>query len=128
MDRTSVPDRALAHALSYAQELIEGSFFTTASFNQIPEHLLQLKASTPGNRATSMEWKQWAANFQFARFKALELNPEQVLFSTEELRAFGNSLYATEILVRCKESAVRISQSSWEEIEARLLTLDEIPA
>ncbi len=55
-------------------------------------------------------------------YEALELSQESVTFSDEEAEALKNYLYATELLIRCKESAIRVSRSEWDSLEARLLT------
>jgi|GEM_PF-6820180 len=38
-----------------------------------------------------------------------------------EANALSNSLYACELMVRCKEAAVCVSRSTWEQIEGRML-------
>ncbi|NEZ57704.1 hypothetical protein DXZ20_18970 [Leptolyngbyaceae cyanobacterium CCMR0081] len=50
------------------------------------------------------------------------LEKELITFSLEEAQAQANYLYATKLIIDCKNSAVRVSRKQWEAIEARLLT------
>lgn len=43
----------------------------------------------------------------------------------DEYEALGNYLYACELMVRCKESAVKVT-SVWDDIESRMLTLPSL--
>ena len=40
-----------------------------------------------------------------------------------EIQALIDYFYATELMIRCKEAAVRVSPPVWEEIESRILTV-----
>lgn len=54
-------------------------------------------------------------------FDALHLNPETAKLVEQEARALGNYLYTCELMVRCKETAVRVSPQVWAGIEDRML-------
>jgi hypothetical protein len=41
--------------------------------------------------------------------------------SQEEIKALDNYLYANHLIIQCKEAAVRVSPTTWEAIEARML-------
>jgi hypothetical protein len=49
------------------------------------------------------------------------LTPEMVDLSGEEIKALDNYLYANHLIIKCKEAAVRVSHTTWEAIEARML-------
>jgi hypothetical protein len=49
------------------------------------------------------------------------LTPEMVNLSEEEINALDNYLYANHLIIKCKEAAVRVSPTTWEAIEARML-------
>lgn len=53
----------------------------------------------------------------------LKINPERINFSANELNMLLDLLYANELMVKCKESAVRVSPKVWAEIEERMLTV-----
>ena len=56
---------------------------------------------------------------------ALHLAPEIVKLSQEEANALGDYLYANDLIIQCKETAVRISAKTWDEIESRMLLVPE---
>lgn len=66
----------------------------------------------------------WANQLEFIWLEALELDVEDITFSWEEAGALQNYLYANELLIQCKEAAIRVSRREWEALERRLLTLD----
>ena len=43
--------------------------------------------------------------------------------SEVEIKALIDCYSATELMIRCKEAAVRVSSQVWEEIESRILTV-----
>ncbi|KYC34553.1 histidine kinase [Scytonema hofmannii PCC 7110] len=54
-------------------------------------------------------------------FNTLRLNSDLIYLSEEEIEALKNYLYANSLLVQCKQAAVRISPTTWEAIEKRML-------
>ncbi|MGB7086038.1 MAG: hypothetical protein WBD47_10825, partial [Phormidesmis sp.] len=56
-------------------------------------------------------------------FSALNIEPKMVMLSREDSQSLANYLYACELMVRCKEGAVRVSPDVWAGIESRMLTV-----
>jgi len=54
-------------------------------------------------------------------YNALNLTPDLLNLSKAELTALQNYLYANELMVRCKESAVLVKKVVWSGIEERML-------
>ncbi|MEC4881771.1 MAG: hypothetical protein SAL70_10565 [Scytonema sp. PMC 1070.18] len=54
-------------------------------------------------------------------FNTLRLNSDLIYLSEEEIEALKNYLYANSLIVQCKQAAVRISPTTWEAIEKRML-------
>ncbi|GAB4151856.1 MAG: hypothetical protein Fur0046_31270 [Cyanobacteria bacterium J069] len=54
-------------------------------------------------------------------YVALQLEPEVGKLSEDEAEALENCLYVNELMVRCKEAAVRVSPKVWAGIEERML-------
>lgn len=46
---------------------------------------------------------------------------DTAILSVEEAYALNNYLYVTELMIRCKEAAVRVSPDTWAGIEDRML-------
>ena len=56
---------------------------------------------------------------------ALNLTPDLLNLSESELTALQNYFYANELMVRCKESAVRVTEGVWAGIEERMLKVQD---
>ena len=52
---------------------------------------------------------------------AFNLSPDIINLSKEEAKALENYLYANNLLIQCKQASVRVSPTTWEGIEARML-------
>ena len=48
-----------------------------------------------------------------------------LFLAEEELHALEKYFYANELMVKCKEAAVRVSPQLWAEIEERMITIRE---
>ena len=53
--------------------------------------------------------------------KYLELNQELIIPKNDEIKALANYLYICELMMRCKDSALRVSRGVWESIENGIL-------
>ncbi|NET50925.1 MAG: hypothetical protein F6K09_19990 [Merismopedia sp. SIO2A8] len=58
--------------------------------------------------------------------KTFQLDPDYWIFSQSEQSALGSYFYANELMVKCKESAVRVSPRIWKELEAQMVTVKEV--
>lgn len=56
---------------------------------------------------------------------ALKLPSEWVNLSGEDIRLMKDYLYSNELMVLCKEGALRVSEKVWTSIEERMLTVDQ---
>jgi tRNA isopentenyl-2-thiomethyl-A-37 hydroxylase MiaE len=45
--------------------------------------------------------------------------------STEEFRALEKYLKVVKLILDCKDAAVRVSRTAWEQLEAKLLTVPD---
>ena len=77
----------------------------------------------PDNNASSTASENWADELECFWLETLELNKAALTFTKEEAEALENYLYATELLIRCKNAAIRIPKQAWAELEAQLLTV-----
>ncbi|MBD2113976.1 MULTISPECIES: NACHT domain-containing protein [Cyanophyceae] len=55
----------------------------------------------------------------------LQIDPTSLILKDKELRALENYFYANELMVKCKEAAVRVTPELWAEIEERMVTVRE---
>jgi hypothetical protein len=117
-------DRAIAIAIDRAIAN-EHYFLNAQSMQKIANELSIHQKNLPSKNTPLENWHNWANRLQFIWLEALNLNGDSVSFSLEEAQALRDYLYATELLIRCKESAIGVSRSEWEAMESRLLTVAE---
>ena len=58
-------------------------------------------------------------------FSSLGFYFHNLHLSREELRQFVDYFYTLELMVRCKEAAVRMSPQVWADIESRMVTVPQ---
>ena len=118
-------DIDIVRAKASINELINAQVFKlkNLSIDQLYAQLTQLQQSIPGEDDSSEQWLQWADQLESAWPNALNLTKEDLTFSKAEAEALQDYLCTNELLICCKQSAVRVSRKAWEDLEARLLTL-----
>jgi len=79
----------------------------------------------PDEDAAPEAWRRWADELEAIWLGAFDLTKEMITFAKADAEALEHYLYLTELLIRCKDSAVRVSKTEWAALEARLLTLPE---
>lgn len=52
---------------------------------------------------------------------ASNLSPDIINLSQEKAKALKNYLYTSHLIIQCKQASVRVSPTTWEAIEARML-------
>ena len=109
---------------SSADSASKHHFLCTSLFKSIVVKRSYHQLIIPDANSSPGEWQMWTNQLQLIWLEALNLDIEDVTFSHEEARALRNYLYVNELLIQCKEAAIRVSRSEWEALERRLLTLD----
>jgi predicted NACHT family NTPase len=68
-------------------------------------------------------WREWASTLELIWLKTLALEKGDITLTESEVKLIKDFFYATELLLRCKEAAVRIPKQAWAELEDRLLAV-----
>jgi hypothetical protein len=68
-------------------------------------------------------WGHWAHGVQLIWLDFLGLDEQSIELNIMEANALKDYFSATELLLRCKDAAVRIPKQAWADLEARLLTV-----
>ncbi|WOD39839.1 NACHT domain-containing protein [Nodosilinea sp. E11] len=112
--------KAIVRAIPSSSLLTE--IFSSPKSLQLPSELKRMSKIAPTFKAPNQAWQHWADELEALWLDALGLTREALTFDLEEAIALQNYLYATELLLRCKEAAIRIPKQAWAELEDRLLT------
>ncbi|MEM1309219.1 MAG: NACHT domain-containing protein [Cyanobacteria bacterium P01_H01_bin.153] len=104
--------RARARALALAQEYLDLGIFKPEKMEDLIKQLNSLESPKYCYKSASKILR-----------KAINLNDGLLDISEAETDALSNYFYAAELMIRCKEAAVRVSPQVWEGIESRILTV-----
>ncbi|PZU96612.1 MAG: histidine kinase, partial [Leptolyngbya sp.] len=107
---------------SDSADLIFAQIFSSSNFTDLPNQLEQMAETVPDDHASSEAWQTWADELEALWLNALGLTHEDLALDRAEAKALQNYFYATELLLRCKDAAIRIPKQAWAELEDRLLT------
>mgnify|MGYP005843634505 CR=1 FL=1 len=112
---------AIAYAITYTRELEGLKVFKGINFTVLIARLEALKAKAPDDKQPEEARQAFAKQILQTLLQAFRLNPELVNLSEEEAKAWKNYFYANYLMVQCKAAAVRVSPTTWEAIEERML-------
>jgi hypothetical protein len=113
------------NAISLAEEFKKYKIFKDVNWTELIAQLTALKDRFPDANQSDPTDLAFLDRFLDTWCNALHLNPEIVKLSQEEAKPLGDYLYANNLIIKCKEAAVRISPKTWEEIESRMLLVPE---
>jgi hypothetical protein len=95
------------------------------NFTLLVTRLKALQAKIPDDKQPKQAHLAFAKKLIETLLNGLNLTPEMINLSKEEIKALENYLYANHLIIQCKEAAVRVSPATWEGIEARMLLVDK---
>lgn len=95
--------------------------FKSTKFAELPKQLQKFVNAVPTYDDPSEAWENWANELEALWLHALGFTKDDLTFTKEEAEAIQNYHYIIELLIRCKDAAVRIPKQAWIELEARLL-------
>ncbi len=117
LDLDIVLDLDIALALDFEKIKI----FKSVDLLDLVQQLEGMKSRVPDNNQHVLVRYAFAEEIWQVWLAALHLDPEVAKLSEDEAKALENCLYINELMVRCKEAAVRVSPQVWAGIEERML-------
>jgi energy-coupling factor transporter ATP-binding protein EcfA2 len=116
---------AIPITLTCAKKFKTIKIFKEVNWTELITQLEELQKQLPHGKQPEEIHLAFFDRFLDTWCNALHLNPEIVKLSQEEAEALEDYLYANNLIIECKEAAVRISAKTWEEIESRMLVVPE---
>ena len=111
--------RALDRALDLARALDHAGLFKEVDFSRLIQTLEALREQQKESLSQAEKEKIYEL-----WFSALGLSSEAATLSEENSQALANYCYVCELMIRCKENAMRVS-NVWEGIESRIFTVPD---
>lgn len=124
----SMPARPMGQALAktftqtFTDELVKLGALQAHVLEVLVTRLKELKQVAPDLRQSGHILQDFHHRIFQTWFTSLKLDPTWISLSTEEHRKLERYLYANWLIVRCRQSAVRVSPQTWQGIEERMLS------
>lgn len=119
-------DRALDLALSNTSLMIDMEVLNVPEYKTLAQYCQRLLQESQRSDISYGERAGIYRQLFDLLSGALGINLTKIsAMEADEYETLGNYLYACELMVRCKESAVRVT-SVWDDIESRMLTLPSL--
>jgi hypothetical protein len=112
---------AINEAIKLAEELKQMQIFHALNLTTLIARLKALKAQIPDDNEPFEVRRKFVERILETWLNALNLSPEIINLSKEETIAIKKYLYANNLILQCKQAAVRVSPKTWEGIEERML-------
>ena len=113
----------IALALTLASDVSQMEVFRSVDFSKLIRDIKKLEGTKPEQDVEISQQTQFLENLHHLWFSALGIEAEVAMLSKEEAKSLADYLYACELMIRCKEGAVRVSPDVWAGIESRILTV-----
>jgi TIR domain/NACHT domain len=117
--------RARARARALDLEFRKIKIFKFIDLRRLIDSLETLQTEMPDTKQSVEVRRAFADRFRQLWCNALNLNPNLLNLSEAELTALQSHLYVNELLVRCKNSSMRVTEGVWAGIEDRMLKVQE---
>jgi NACHT domain len=112
---------SIAGFIESARYLEGMKIFTNINLTTLIAQLEALEAQIPDDEQPPEMHELFGKSLIQTWLHAFNLTSEMVNLSREEITAWDNYLYANNLIIQCKDAAVRVSPQVWEKIEARML-------
>jgi hypothetical protein len=127
--------RDLAHDLALTRDFIrdlasdlalaEAKIFNSVDFTVLIDQLEAMKTQVPSDDEALEIRRAFVDRLRQTWYDTFHLDREWIDLSEEEVRSLENYLYVNELMIRCKEAALRVSPQVWEGIKSRMPTVRE---
>ncbi|MBW4465350.1 MAG: NACHT domain-containing protein [Pegethrix bostrychoides GSE-TBD4-15B] len=104
-------------------ELEKTKIFSGIDSVSLIARLKGLQARVPDSSQPDQIQQAFATRIYQTWLDALRLQRDWIELSFEETEALTNYLYACELMVECKEAAVRLSEKVWKGIEKQIIAV-----
>lgn len=111
----------LDFALKLCVALAETKIFQGVDWKMLMSQLDEMARELSNSDRLNEKPKDFVEQFHQVWCDALHLERSRIELSGQYLTAITDYLYANELIVACKETAIQVSQKTWYEIQGRML-------
>ena len=118
-------DRNKQRALAFAYSHDHTHIFCDVNFDRLVQTFERLGDYDYSKTIRFSEKEKFISAIYYLWFSELKINTDTASLSSEESERLASYCYICEMIIRCKESATRVSPVVWESIESSILTVPE---
>ncbi len=97
--------------------------FKGVNFSSLTSKLDSLKNKIPERRRSSEVYREFVERIEQTWLSAFSLDIETIDLSKDEAKAIENYFYAVNLMLQCKNTAIKVSEPTWEKLEQRMLKI-----
>jgi len=112
-------------SIDLAKHFLQINIFSPTNFSRLIDRLEKLRSNTLNNNIRAQQEQVSRAGILELWFNTLGISTATAKLSMQHVTALSEYFYICELMVRCKEAAVRVSPDVWAGIESRILTVPE---
>ncbi|WNZ46194.1 NACHT domain-containing protein [Leptolyngbya boryana CZ1] len=118
-------DKAFIYALNCITTLDKANILSSFDYITLLSQLEVLVNQVPRDNEPYAVRQAFADRIRQIWYDAFHIDSDWLNLSREEARLLENYLYTNELMIRCKEAALRVSPHVWDAIESRMLTVSD---
>ncbi|MFN6571111.1 NACHT domain-containing protein [Dendronalium sp. ChiSLP03b] len=120
-DIAEIKSNAITEAINYIHTLEELTIFNNVNFNMLIDELKEMRTKVTDEEQPQEAYRAFLPRLIKTSLNAFNLSPDIINLSQSETKALENYLYVNSLIIQCKQASVRVSPTTWEAIEARML-------
>ena len=124
-NRRAIIDSASDTAIEYANQLADLKIFNQVDWLNLVDRLKVIKGQAPSLEKPDEIILAFALLLSLTWNNALRFAPEPYSLSAVHINKIETYLLSNLLMIQCKDAAVRVSPTTWTEIEARMLRIPE---
>lgn len=126
LDLTQNLINSLMHGQEFESDLSSNGLFNNVDFNKFFIGVERINFQRPNCEAAICEVRDFLIEIYSYFFSVIGIKPHIAMLSQEDNCSLCDYLYICELMIRCKEGAVRVSPEVWAGIESRILTVPAV--
>lgn len=114
--------RAIARGITLTKRFAKMNILDSINCLELFKVLQQLKSAIPSQETSEYQKQIFQTNVLKLWFNTLGISPNDWQISSADAQSLADYFYICELMVRCKQVAVRVSPHIWAGIESRMVT------
>ncbi len=112
---------AIKQFLTYADWSQKWQIYQDVNYSELINQLEIFNQQIPDENKSNEVKKAFANRLLQTWFAAFHTTQKAMILSEEEIETLDQYLYANLLMIQCKDAAVRVSNTTWNKIESRML-------